>query len=293
MGMSGVTIVEVAPRDGLQNESSTVPTETKVAFIDALSDAGFSVVECTSFVNPKAVPQLADADEVMRRIARRPGTRYLVLVPNQRGLERALAAGCDAVALFAAATEDFSQANLRASIEETLRRYRTVAEEAKAAGCWIRGYVSVAFHCPFSGPVDPHQVVRIVLSLWELGCDELALADTIGRATPEDIARVLDLLAREVPLDRVALHLHDTFGRALDNVAVALDYGIRTFDAALAGLGGCPFAPGAPGNLATERLLDYLAARGMAPPIDRVRLAQARRVLAEAVPRLSAHPSPS
>ncbi len=278
-----VTVVEVAPRDGLQNEPATVPTAHKVAFIDALSAAGFPVIECTSFVSPRAVPQLADAEEVMRAIRRRSGTRYLVLVPNERGLERALAADCDAVALFAAATEAFSQANLRAPIAETLARYRTVAHSAKAAGCWLRGYVSVAFHCPYSGPVAPAEAVRVARALGDLGCDEIALADTIGRATPDEVARLLEEVLRWIPPERLAVHLHDTYGRALENVAVALAYGVRTVDAAIGGLGGCPFAPGAPGNLATERLLDFLEARGLSHGIDRAQLAAAWRTLRAAL----------
>ncbi len=281
-----VKVIEVGPRDGLQNEPIPVPTEVKVAFINALSEAGFPVIECTSFVSPTAVPQLADADEVMRHLRRRPGTRYLVLVPNERGLERALAVGCDAVALFAAATEAFSQANLRASIADTLARYATVAARAQAAGCWVRGYISVAFHCPYSGPVAPEQAITVALRLLEFGCDELAIADTIGRATPHDVARLLEKLLKEVPPERVAVHFHDTAGKALENVAVALDTGIRTVDASIGGLGGCPFAPGAPGNLATEMLLDLLDAVGYIHGIDRRALHDAWFTLQKGVPEL-------
>ncbi len=281
-----VTIAEVAPRDGLQNESVPVPTDLKVAFIDALSEAGFPVIECTSFVSPRAVPQLADAELVMQRIQRRPGTRYLVLVPNERGLDRALTVGCDAIALFAAATDAFSHANLRASIAETLARYAHVAAQAKRAGCWIRGYVSVAFHCPYSGPVAPEQAVRVARELFAFGCDEIALADTIGTATPDDVARLLEAVLPSIPKERLALHLHDTYGRALDNVAVALSYGVATFDTATGGLGGCPFAPGAPGNLATEALLAFLEERGIAHGIDRHAVQRAWSRLRAAVPGL-------
>mgnify|MGYP001166104388 FL=1 len=281
-----VTIAEVAPRDGLQNESVPVPTDLKVAFIDALSEAGFPVIECTSFVSPRAVPQLADAELVMQRIQRRPGTRYLVLVPNERGLDRALTVGCDAIALFAAATDAFSHANLRASIAETLARYAHVAAQAKRAGCWIRGYVSVAFHCPYSGPVAPEQAMRVAQELFAFGCDEIALADTIGTATPDDVARLLEAVLPSIPKERLALHLHDTYGRALDNVAVALSYGVTTFDAATGGLGGCPFAPGAPGNLATEVLLAFLEERGIVHGIDRQKLRAAWSRLHEALPGL-------
>jgi hydroxymethylglutaryl-CoA lyase len=288
-----VRLVEVGPRDGLQNEAFSVPTDIKIAFIDALSQAGFPAIECTSFVSPRAVPKLADAEEVMRRIARRPSTRYLALVPNERGLERALAAGCDALALFAAATDAFSQANIGVSIDESLQRYATVAVRAKAAGYWLRGYVSVAFHCPYTGPVEPQRAVEVARRLAELGCDELAVADTIGKAVPDEVARLLEELLRWLPAERVAVHLHDTTGRALDNVAVALAYGVRTIDAAVAGLGGCPFAPGAPGNLATERLLDFLEARRYDHGIDRRALERARTLLWEAIPGLARTDSPT
>ncbi|MDW7982497.1 MAG: hydroxymethylglutaryl-CoA lyase [Thermomicrobium sp.] len=279
-----VTVVEVGPRDGLQNEPVTVDTSVKIAFIDALSEAGFPVIECTSFVSPRAVPQLADADQVMRRIRRRPGTRYLALVPNQQGLERALAAHCDAIALFAAASEDFSLANLRASIADALTRYERVATQAKAAGCWIRGYVSVAFHCPYSGPVAPERVLAVAQRLLEFGCDELAIADTIGRATPDEVARLLEILLQAVPADRLAVHFHDTTGRALANVAVSLSFGLRTVDAAVGGLGGCPFAPHAPGNVATEALLEFLEVQGYQHGIDRTALHRAWLMLEDLVP---------
>ncbi|HEU5424181.1 MAG TPA: hydroxymethylglutaryl-CoA lyase, partial [Nitrolancea sp.] len=246
-----VTVVEVGPRDGLQNEPQIVPTEAKIAFVEALAAAGLPVVEATSFVSPKAVPQLADAEAVMRGITRRPGTRYPVLVPNERGLERALAAGVDAIALFTAASEEFSRHNVRASIDETFDRFRPVAEQARAAGLWLRGYVSTAIDCPYSGPVAPEQAVAVAERLFELGCQEVALADTIGTATPRAVDRLLARTAARLGLERIGLHFHDTGGLALANVMIGLDYGVRVFDAAAGGLGGCPFAPGAPGNLAT------------------------------------------
>jgi len=283
-----VVVVEVGPRDGLQNEAQPVPTELKVAFIERLAEAGLPVIEITSFVSPKAVPQLADAEEVMRRIARRPGTRYLALVPNERGLERALAAGCDAIALFTAASEAFSQANVHASIEETFQRFRPVAERARAAGLWIRGYVSTAFHCPYAGPVDPRQALSVTERLFALGCHEVALADTIGRATPRDVDRLLALATRAFEPSRLALHFHDTAGLALANVMIGLDYGITVFDASAGGLGGCPFAPGAPGNLATERLLALLEGLGIETGVDREAVAAAVAELREAVPGIGA-----
>lgn len=279
-----VVVVEVGPRDGLQNEAQPVPTELKVAFIERLAEAGLPVIEVTSFVSPKAVPQLADAEEVMRRIARRPGTRYLALVPNERGLERALAIGCDAIALFTAASEAFSQANVHASIEETFQRFRPVAERARAAGLWIRGYVSTAFHCPYSGPVDPWQALSVTERLFALGCHEVALADTIGRATPRDVDRLLALATRAFEPSRLALHFHDTAGLALANVMIGLDYGITVFDASAGGLGGCPFAPGAPGNLATDRLLALLEGLGIETGVDREAVAAAVAELRQAVP---------
>ncbi|GBD16404.1 3-hydroxy-3-isohexenylglutaryl-CoA/hydroxy-methylglutaryl-CoA lyase [bacterium HR26] len=284
-----VVVVEVGPRDGLQNEAQPVPTELKVAFIERLAEAGLPVIEVTSFVSPKAVPQLADAEEVMRRIARRPGTRYLALVPNERGLDRALAAGCDAIALFTAASEAFSQVNVHASIEETFQRFRPVAERARAAGLWIRGYVSTAFHCPYSGPVDPRQALSVTERLFALGCHEVALADTIGRATPRDVDRLLALATRAFEPSRLALHFHDTAGLALANVMIGLDYGITVFDASAGGLGGCPFAPGAPGNLATERLLALLEGLGIETGVDREAVAAAVAELHQAVPGIGAH----
>lgn len=283
-----VVVVEVGPRDGLQNEAQPVPTELKVAFIEQLADAGLPVIEVTSFVSPKAVPQLADAEEVMRRIARRPGTRYLALVPNERGLERALATGCDAIALFTAASEAFSQANVHASIEETFQRFRPVAERARAAGLWLRGYVSTAFHCPYLGPIAPDQVLSVAERLFALGCHEVALADTIGRATPRDVDRLLALATRAFEPSRLALHFHDTAGLALANVMIGLDYGITVFDASAGGLGGCPFAPGAPGNLATERLLALLEGLGIETGVDRTAVAAAVAALREAVPGIGA-----
>jgi isopropylmalate/homocitrate/citramalate synthase len=269
MTVKRVTVVEVGPRDGLQNEPAMVPTAAKIAFVEALAGAGLSVVEATSFVNPKAVPQLADADEVMRAIDRRPGVRYPVLVPNERGLERALAAGVDAIALFTAATEAFSQANVRASIDETFDRFAPVAARARAGGLWLRGYVSVAFDCPYSGKVAPEAAVRVAERLFALGCDEVSIADTIGTAVPDDVHCLLDVALTSLPAERLALHFHDTSGRAIENVSAGLARGIAIFDSAAGGLGGCPFAPGAPGNLATESLLADLDAAGIETGVDR------------------------
>ncbi len=268
--MSGgqVRIVEVGPRDGLQNEPLRVPTAIKICFIEALAAAGLPEVEATSFVNPAAVPQLADADDVLRGVQRIPGTRYSVLVPNERGLDRALAAGADAISLFASATEAFSEANLRAPIDATFTRFAPVAERVRAEGLWLRGYVSVAFGCPFSGGVEPDQPVEVARRLFDLGCDEVAFADTIGSAVPGGVTALLELASLTIPVERLALHFHDTRGTALVNVEAGLAAGVRVFDGSAGGLGGCPFAPGAPGNLATEALVEVLHLSGFSTGVD-------------------------
>lgn len=261
-------VVEVGPRDGLQNERLPVSTLAKIAFIDALTAAGLPVVEATSFVNPKAVPQLADADEVMLGISRRPGVRYPVLVPNERGLQRALAASVTDIALFTAATDAFSEANVGTSISGTFERFAPVIEQARAANVWVRGYVSVAFGCPYSGEVPAGAVAEVAENLFSLGCSEVSIADTIGVATPETVNSMLKVILPRLPLERVALHFHDTGGLAIANVAASLDHGVAIFDAAAGGLGGCPFAPGAPGNLATETLVEFLSDQGVDTGID-------------------------
>jgi isopropylmalate/homocitrate/citramalate synthase len=263
-----VTVVEVGPRDGLQNEASAVPAADKVRFVEALADAGLEVVEVTSFVSPKAVPQLADADEVLPAVRRRERVRYPVLVPNLRGLERAVAAGADAIAVFTAASEGFARANINMTIAESLAAFAPVVEQALMAGMWTRGYVSTAFGCPYDGAVEPAAVARVAGELAALGCAEVSVGDTIGVARPEQVPGVVAAVAEHVPLDRIALHLHDTGGRALDNVAAGLEAGVRTFDSSAAGLGGCPFAPGAPGNVATEALVRFLHREGLETGVD-------------------------
>ena len=268
--MSGerVTVVEVGPRDGLQNEAATVPAAEKVRFVELLADAGLPVVEVTSFVSPRAVPQLADADEVLPAVHRRDGVRYPVLVPNLRGLERAEAAGADAIAVFTAASEGFARANVNMTIAETLAAFGPVLERALGAGMWTRGYVSTAFGCPYDGPVAPAAVARVAAELAALGCDEISIGDTIGVAWPEQVPEVVAAVGEHVPLERIALHLHDTGGRALQNVAAGLEAGVRIFDSSAAGLGGCPFAPGAPGNVATEALVRFLEREGLETGVD-------------------------
>jgi len=260
---SRVTIVEVAPRDGLQNEAAAIATADKVAFVDRLTAAGYSIIEVSAFVSPTWVPQMADAAELFAAISRRPGTRYTALVPNLAGLERAIAARANEVAVFAAASESFSRRNINQGIDESLETYRAVCESATKAGVPVRGYVSTAFGCPFEGSIDPAAVARVAAALLEMGVYQVAVSDTIGIAHPGQVPLVVDAVAAQVPLDRIALHFHDTRGTALANVLVALQLGITTFDASAGGLGGCPYAPGATGNLATEDLLYMLDGLGI------------------------------
>jgi len=277
---SSVTIVEVGPRDGLQNESATIPTADKVAFVDRLSAAGLREIEVTAFVSPKWVPAMADADAVISRIARRPGVRYSALVPNMAGLERAIAAGVTNVAIFAAASETFSRKNINRSIDESFEVYREVTAAAITAGLRVRGYLSTAFGCPFEGPVPVDQVALLTARLLDLGVYEVAVSDTIGIAHPGQVRAMLPLLLATTPVTRLALHFHDTRGLALANVLAALDFGIATFDASAGGLGGCPYAPGASGNLATEDLLYMLDGLGIDTGVRIDQVADAARALA-------------
>ncbi len=281
-----VSVVEVGPRDGLQNETSSIPTAVKIAFVNALAASGVPVIEVTSFVNPKAVPQLSDAFEVMSAIRRVNGTRYPVLVPNQRGFDRALEAKADAIALFTSATEAFAQANVSTSVDGTFERFQPVVADARRRGIWVRGYVSVAFGCPYTGAVDAEAVVSVAERLLELGCDEICLADTIGTATPEAVTDTIQAARASIPIDQLALHFHDTSGSALGNVERALDIGVRTFDSAAGGLGGCPFAPGAPGNLGTQQLIERLEALGLRTGADPHAVGAAVDVVRPYVPRL-------
>jgi hydroxymethylglutaryl-CoA lyase len=267
-GGGAVEIFEVGPRDGLQNETRAIPVSEKVALVDLLSRAGFRRIEMASFVSPKWVPQMAGSGEVLAGIARAPGVSYAALTPNMRGYEDARAAGADEVAIFASASEGFSRANLNASIAESLARFAPVAEAARADGVPVRGYVSCVVECPFDGAVPPGDAARVAAALRDLGCYEVSLGDTIGRGRPEAVDAMLGAVLGEVPADRLAGHFHDTSGRALENVDVALTRGLRVFDAAVGGLGGCPYAPGAAGNVATERLMAHLERRGFATGLD-------------------------
>ena len=260
---SRATLVEVGPRDGLQNEAAPIATADKVAFVDRLSDAGHAVIEVSAFVSPKWVPQMADAAEVFAGIARRPGTRYTALVPNLAGLDRAIAAQVDEVAIFAAASETFSRKNTNQGIADSLAGYRQVCDRARSANLPVRAYVSTAFGCPFEGPIAPDAVAGVAAALIEMGAYEVAVSDTIGIAHPGQVPLVVHAVAARVPLDRVALHFHDTRGTALANVLTALHLGVTTFDSSAGGLGGCPYAPGATGNLATEDLLYMLDGLGI------------------------------
>jgi isopropylmalate/homocitrate/citramalate synthase len=253
-----VSVVEVGPRDGLQNEKTSISTADKIEFVNRLSAAGLPVIEVSAFVSPKRVPQMADAAEVFAGIARRPGTRYTALVPNLAGLERAMQAKVTEIAVFAASTETFSRRNINQSIDESLATYRQVCDRAHAAGLKVRGYLSTAFGCPYEGAVDPDEAADVAARLVDLGVFEVAVSDTIGIARPEDVPRVLDAVLARMPVERIALHFHDTRGMALANVEAALPFGVSTFDASAGGLGGCPYAPGAPGNLATDALIPML-----------------------------------
>ena len=274
-----VRIVEVGPRDGLQNEDALVSANAKVAFVEALADAGLPVVEVTSFVSPRAVPQFADADEVFPRVRRRDGVRYPVLVPNMRGMERAERAGADAVAVFTAASEAFTERNIGMTVAGSLEAFAPVLERARMLGWWRRGYVSTAFGCPYSGSVDPSTVAEVCRALLDLGCEEISVGDTIGVAEPADVHVVCDAVLAHVPVERLALHLHDTRGRALDNVEAGLEHGVAAYDASAGGMGGCPFAPGAPGNLATESLCGLLDRLGIEHGVDAAAVASAATAL--------------
>jgi hydroxymethylglutaryl-CoA lyase len=257
-----ITIYEVGPRDGLQNEAGIIPTTDKIALINALSKTGLHKIEATSFVSPKWVPQMADAADVMAGITRNPTVDYAVLTPNMKGLENALTAKADEVAIFGSASESFSQKNLNCSITESIKRFAPVAQGAHDAGVKLRGYVSCITDCPYEGAIEPAAVLDVVAKLAEQGCYEISLGDTIGHATPDKIKRLLDTLTATFPTTLFAGHFHDTSGNAIQNVATALPYGLRTFDSAIGGLGGCPYAPGAKGNVSTIPLVKFLHTQG-------------------------------
>ena len=280
-----VTVVEVGPRDGLQNEARALSVEDRVAFCRELVATGLSVVEVGAMVSPKWVPQMAGSDDVLRQVERRPGLRLPVLVPNRKGFEVARAAGAREVAVFTAASETFNRRNINASIDESFARFAEFVPEAKKGGFWVRGYVSTCFGCPYEGRVPPEKVAEVARRLVELGCDEVSIGDTIGVAVPSQVADVMGRLGETLPRERLAVHLHDTRGTALANVLAALQVGIAVVDSAAGGLGGCPFAPGASGNLATEDLLYMLHGMGIVTGVDLGTVVRASRGLASRLGR--------
>jgi hydroxymethylglutaryl-CoA lyase len=276
-----VQVVEVGPRDGLQNEPATVPTDAKVALIEALAEAGLTRIEAGSFVSRRWVPQMADTAEVLARLRPRPEVVYSVLVPNLQGLERALACGVREVAVFAAASESFSRRNINASIAESLDRFAPVLEAARAKDVRVRGYVSCVLGCPYAGDVAPEAVARVAASLHAMGCHEISLGDTIGTGTPLKARRLIERVAADVPVQAIALHVHDTYGQALANILACLELGVSVVDSAVAGLGGCPYAPGAAGNVATEDVVYMLRGMGIETGIDLEALARAGRTITQ------------
>ena len=274
-----VEIYEVGPRDGLQNEAFQVPTEDKIALVDALSRVGFAHIEATSFVSPKWVPQLADAAAVMDGIQRQDGVRYVVLTPNMKGFEAAVAAGADEVAIFGAASEGFSQKNINCSIAESIDRFAPVAAAANAAGISLRGYVSCVIACPYDGVTDPVIVADVTARMLDMGCREVSLGDTVGAGSPDDVRRLLDVVCGRFDAGMLAGHFHDTGGVAVQNVMAALDYGLRVFDAAIGGLGGCPYAPGARGNVDSRSVYDALTAAGWQTGLDPAALDRAGQMM--------------
>jgi hydroxymethylglutaryl-CoA lyase len=272
-------IVEVGPRDGLQNETVPIPTEVKVAFIDALSSSGVGEIEVSAFVSPHRVPQLSDAEEVFRRISRSRDVVYSALVPNEKGLDRALEARVDKIAVFTGVSETFNRKNIHASFEESLQRFHPVVKRARREGIPVRGYVSTAFWCAYEGKMAPQTAVDAIVRLVDIDVEEVSVSDTVGKASPEEVEQLLDLLLPRLSSERIAMHFHDTFGRAVENVLASYAYGIRTFDASAGGLGGCPFAPGATGNVSTEDVVTSLESTGEPVGVDRRKLSRARSLL--------------
>lgn len=291
MATDKVTIVEVGPRDGLQNEKGIIATEDKLRLIALLADAGLSRIEATAFVSPKWVPQMADHDTVMRHAIRRPGLILSALVPNERGAMAAIDACAQELAVFASASETFAQENTNCSIAESIERFVPVIAAARQHGLDVRGYVSCAIDCPYEGPITPYAVASVAARLAAIGCHEIAVADTIGRAEPNRVDDMLAVVIRDIPVERLACHFHDTSGMALANVDVALSHGIRAFDSAAAGLGGCPYAPGAAGNVATGKLVGHLADLGYSHGLNLALLEQAEMHAATIARRTIGHPT--
>jgi hydroxymethylglutaryl-CoA lyase len=273
-----VTVFEMGPRDGLQNEAAPIATEDKIALVNALSECGLSKIEVTSFVSAKWVPQLSDAAQVMAGLTRVPGISYTALTPNMKGFEAAKNALADEIAIFGAASEAFSKANINCSIEDSLARFIPMMAAAKTAGIPVRGYVSCITDCPYEGAVSPQRTARVARALFDMGCYEISLGDTIGQATPERLDKTLQAVLDSVPASALAGHYHDTNQRALENIALSLGHGIRVFDAAVGGLGGCPYAPGAKGNVATEAVAALMQAQGFETGLDLIKLEKAARM---------------
>jgi len=280
-----VHIIEVGPRDGLQNEPEQIPTETKLAFIRALNDAGLPTIEATSFVHPKAIPQLADSGDVAAQLDQYASCTWMALVPNEKGLQRAIDAGFKRIAVFTAASDAFTEKNIRMSVAQSLDTFAAVVEQARNAKMSVRGYVSTAFVCPYAGEIETSKVVDVSQALWSMGCDEIAISDTIGAAAPTDIQRVVGAVAEQLPIDRIALHLHDTYGTALANIYAGLEMGVARFDAAAGGLGGCPYALGASGNVATEDLVYLFDRMGIKTGVDLKKLFTASNLISIALKR--------
>ncbi len=279
-----IKIVEVGPRDGLQNESATIPTETKVSFVDALSESGVNEIEVSAFVSPKMVPQLKDAAAVFQNIRRKKRVMYSALVPNEKGMERAAAAGVDKISVFTAASETFNKRNINTTVADSLRRFKPVVKQAKMLGLPVRGYISTAFWCAFEGKIAPAAVVKLAKQMIDMGIDELSISDTIGKATPDEVASLMDALLPCVPAERLAAHFHDTHGRGIKNVLKSVSYGIQIVDASVGGLGGCPFAPGAAGNVATDAVVKALIKTGEDVTVNLKKLARAYGILASSLP---------
>ncbi|MBD3297341.1 MAG: hydroxymethylglutaryl-CoA lyase [candidate division Zixibacteria bacterium] len=287
-----IRLIEVGPRDGLQNEAITVPTADKVQFINALSESGVDEIEASAFVSPKWVPQLADANDVLAQIQRRPNVTYSALVPNEKGLDRALAANVDKIAVFTAASEKFNRKNINASVARSLVRFVPVIRRAKEANLPIRGYVSTSFWCPYSGKIEPEAVVDVVQNLVDLGVDDISIGDTIGKAVPEEVDALLEQILPIVPAERLAMHFHNTYGHAVENVLRSYELGIRAFDASVGGVGGCPYAPSSLGNVPTEQVVMALREAGEEVSVDLDKMAAAREILSGALGRLLHATSP-
>jgi hydroxymethylglutaryl-CoA lyase len=290
-----VTLTEVGPRDGLQNEKGKVPTADKIALVEALADAGFTRIETSSFVSPKWVPQMGDAAEIFQKLKKKSGIKYIALVPNEKGMDAALQSDVKDIAVFTAASETFNQKNINRGIEESLQDIHELLRRAKEKNIWVRGYISTGFGCPYEGKIDPQEVLKIALRLIEEDVDELSIGDTIGVATPHQVQELVALLLKDIPQEKIALHFHDTRGTALANVLAGMQMGITKFDSSAGGLGGCPYAPGASGNLATEDLLYMLEGMGITTGVNLEKVIAASqkigRVLNRALPSkyLQAH----